>query len=623
MEENIFFFDKIVSSYHSWVVMGIIFCAMISYATEKISLELTSLFSIASLMMFFHFFPLFDEQGLLIFDLEQIIIGFANPALIAIIALLVIGQAIIKSNALNVIPKIIMTMSCNNAVVAIIFSLIIVVIISAFINNTPVVIIFIPIFAHIAKDLNISPSKVMMPLSFAAIAGGMITLIGSSTNLLIAGVTESLKLPPIGFFDFFVPGSIMAIVALLYIFLILPKLLPKRKNSDDNLEDDRIFVSQIVITQKSGFMGKKMIEGSLEELEHLTIRVITRKNEVFLPPFQDEMMVELEDTLTISGTKDNLHQLINKSPQLFVKNLHIEEDDSLLSEEKQKIDDESHFAEFVISPSSTMIGQTIKRVGFYRNYNCPIVGIQRRGSLIKNKMSAIRLLAGDLLLIMGKTEQLQNLRNNKDIIFTRWSLQSIGSIANIIKTLLIFTGAVTLSALNIVPITITAFTAAILLIFFKSINLKQASHAIDRNIFLIIVASIAMGNALQVTGGASFLADSFIAATAKLSNIGIISCFFLFVALMTNFLSNSATAVLFTPIAVNLALSLGIDPNILIYATIFACNCSFITPIGYQTNLLVMSPGRYKFRDFVFAGFPLAALMCTTYVGLLIFYFKI
>ena len=193
------FITKFIS-FHTWFVLGVIIVSMISYAWEKIPLELTSLLTITSLLLFFHFFPLYDLEGNESLNLETIFRGFADPALIAIISLLIVGQAVIQSNALDIVPKIIMKLTAGNAMVSIIFSLLIVVIISAFMNNTPVVVIFIPILAQIAKNLNIAPSKVMIPLSYAAIVGGMLTLIGSSTNLLISGAVQGLGLSPLGFF---------------------------------------------------------------------------------------------------------------------------------------------------------------------------------------------------------------------------------------------------------------------------------------------------------------------------------------------------------------------------------------------------------------------------------------
>ena len=618
LESHTLFIVKFIS-FHTWFVFGVIAFAMISYAMERISLELTSLFTLTALMVFFHFFPLLDHGGGVILNPETILLGFANPALITIVSLLIIGQAIIQSNALNVIPGIILKITRNNSTLAIVVSLIIVVLISAFMNNTPVVVIFIPILAQLAKDLNLSPSKVMIPLSYAAILGGMITLIGSSTNLLVSGTVVNLGLNPIGFFEFFVPGMIMSIVGMIYIVLFLPKILPDRAKGGDKYIDDRSFVTQINISGEYEFSGKKLVEGTLPGFPDITIRLIERKGRAVLPPFQDDMIIKKGDVIAVSGTRDALSRLVRQRPAIFIRNLHMGEK---VEQENEVINlEEANLAELVVAPASRVIGQTVEQAGLYSDYNCPVIGIQRKGNLIKTKISKLRLVAGDVLLVLGETEQLSNIRNNKDFILTRWSMQPISSLSRVVKTVVIFALIIILSAFNIVPIAITSFTAAALLIFLNCINIRQASRSIDGKISLMIVASIAMGHAMQVTGGASLLADNMLKITTGLSEIGVIAFFFIFIVIMTNILSNAATAVLFTPIAANLALKLGADPRILIYGVIFACNCSFVTPIGYQTNLLVMSPGKYKFLDFVKGGIPLALIMCFTYTMLIIYYF--
>jgi di/tricarboxylate transporter len=598
-------------TFHTWFVLAFIAVVVISYAYEKISIEMTSIFAISILMVFFHIFPLYDQAGKIILNPETILIGFANPALIAIIALLIIGQAIIASNALNVVPHLITKISRNSAFFSMILALLFVMIISAFMNNTPVVVIFIPILAEIARKLNISPSKVMIPLSYAAILGGMTTLIGSSTNLLVSGAMVDLGLKAIGFFDFVKPGAILASVGAFYILFILPRILPERVSVKEDVEDDRQFVSQVNISKASGFMGKQIKEGRLPKFNDITIRVIQRDNQTFLPPFQDHMEMMEGDVIAVSGTKKAIADLVSKKPKIFVKNMHMEEE----SNKDLQIDmQDANLAEIVISPASRMIGRTIKDAGFYSSYNCPVLAIQRKGSLVKTKITQLRLVAGDVLLVIGDTSKFIDLRNSKDVILTKWSTEEIGSFKKAIKTLAVFLAVILSSAFNILPIAIAAFVGAGFLIFLNCITLRQATRSIDIKITLMIVTSLALGLAMQETGAASMLAETIVKILAGRSAIIIILIMFIFTALMTNILSNSATAILFTPIAVNTAIQLGVDVRIFLYAVIFACNCSFITPIGYQTNLLVMSPGKYKFSDFVKGGAPLAILMCITYI---------
>ena len=612
------------ASFHTYFTIAVIFLALISFIWEKISLELTSMFVISILMLFFHFFPLLDPGGNIILSADALLLGFANPALITIVSLLIIGQAIVQSNALNVIPKFILYISRSNASFSIFLSLTFVIIISAFMNNTPVVVIFIPILSEIVKNLNIPTSKVMIPLSYASILGGMLTVIGSSTNLLISGTVNDLGLPPLQLFEFIIPGFIMASAGLIYITLFLPKLLPNNLSDLDRKTDDRPFVSQIVICQGSALINSEINQGYLPGFPDITLRIIERESKNFLPPFQDKFILKEGDVVTISGTRESLAELVHKRPDIFLKNLHFLEKAEPTENHNDKLNvNEANIAELIVAPASRLIGQTIKNAEFFTNYKCPVIGIQRKGNLIKTKMTQLRLIAGDVLLIVGDINNILDIKNNKDIILAKWTAQQVTSISRIIKTLIIFFAVIITSGLNIIPLSISSFTAASLLILLNCINIRQAARSIDRKVALLIVSAIAMGIALQSTGAASLIAETVINSFADLSIISIILCFFLFITIVTNLLSNAATAVLFTPIAVNLALQLTIDPKIFIYAMIFACNCSFITPIGYQTNLLVMSPGKYRFYDFVRSGIPLAIFLCYVYILIVKYYFNI
>ena len=235
----------------------------------------------------------------------------------------------------------------------------------------------------------------MIPLSYASILGGMTTLVGSSTNLLISGSVQNLGLPPLDFFEFIIPGSIMAFAGLIYIMYL--KTLPDNAKEHDSYIDDRPFISQINICSDSKLINTAIVEGYLPGFPDLTIRTIERDNNSFLPPFQDDMILLEDDIVTISGTRNDLATLVHKKPHVFIKNLHFleAEDDDLNDEidEKNKINiEEANLAELVVAPASRLIGNTIKNAEFYTNYDCPVIGIQRKGNLIKTKMTNFTLL---------------------------------------------------------------------------------------------------------------------------------------------------------------------------------------------------------------------------------------
>ena len=269
--------------------------------------------------------------------------------------------------------------------------------------------------------------------------------------------------------------------------------------------------------------------------------------------------------------------------------------------------------EAVVAPGSRMIGRNIEQIGFRHETGCLVLGIQRRSRMIRARMSDIRLEDGDVLLILGEADDVQGLRLNRDVIPLEWSATEIPDIRRAWRARIIFGASILAAVTGVVPIEVAALAGAAGMIAFDVLNIRQASRAVDRRIFLLVGAALAMGSALQFTGGAGFLAHAVVTIFQGAGPAVVLSAFFLLVSVMTNMLSNNATAVLFVPIAAGTANELGVDPMIFIYAVIFAANCSFATPMRYQTNLLVMGPGHYQFRDFLNVGGPLIIILWITF----------
>jgi di/tricarboxylate transporter len=269
--------------------------------------------------------------------------------------------------------------------------------------------------------------------------------------------------------------------------------------------------------------------------------------------------------------------------------------------------------EAIVAPGSRLIGRSIAQIGFHAQTNCVIVGIERRSRMIRTQMNTIRLEAGDVLLILGDLNDIRNLRSDRDILLLEYSMQGLPDPRNARIAALIFAGVVGVTATGLVPIAISAIAGATAMVALGCLNVRQAARAVDRRIYLLIGASLAMGAALERTGGAALIGEGLANAAGPLGPAVVISAFFILCAGLTNVLSNNATAVLFTPIAVSAANQLGIDEHILVLTVIFGSNCSFATPVAYQTNLLVMTPGHYKFRDFMVVGGPLIIVLWLVY----------
>jgi len=590
-------------SWQMWATFALIAGAIVLYAIERFPLEQTSLALLTSLLLLFHFAPLEiggNGAGTNL-DARALLAGFADPALIAVLALMVVGQGLIRTGALDESIRWFSRRFQRAPVLALALTLVIIATLSAFINNTPIVVIFIPVMAAIAERLNRGPSRLMMPLSFAAILGGMVTLIGSSTNLLVAGAATSMGQQPLGFFDFAVPGSLLAAVGLTYVIWILPRLLPERASMASEMAGEgKQFIAQIDVRPGSPLVGQSAVAGMTPHLQGITVRLIQRGEEGHLPPFEDVILAP-GDTVVVAATRKLLTEALERTPELVETGERVSDDTGRPAD--------NMLAEVMVTPASRVIGRSLRLVGFHYRTGCVILGVQRRSRMMRGRMEDIRLEAGDVLLVLGPRERVTELRFSREVLLIEWSTHELPSRRRAKAALAIFAGVVAIAATGIVPIALAALMGAVGMIGVGCLNIRQAARAVDRQVAMLVAAALAMGTALQATGGAAYLAQHLINTFAELGPAILLSALFALVAVMTNVLSNAATAVLFTPIAINTALALGVEPTAFIHAVIFAANCSFATPMGYQTNLLVMGPGHYRFIDYFRGGLPLIVLI--------------
>ena len=611
-----------IPALHMWVVLAVVAVAMVLYATDAFSMEVTSVVVISLLLLFFYLVPYVDAETGKRVGISLLLEGFANPALITVIALLVVGQAVVQTGALNEVASYILKCSRNRAYVAFFFVLVVVCVVSGLLNNTPVVVIFIPVLAAIAREVNMSVSKVMMPLSYVAIAGGMTTLIGSSTNLLVSGALVKMGLPALEFFEFTVMGWMLAGICFVYIFLLVPRLLPDRASMARSLvtEDGREFIAQIELEPTSEYLGRKLETGTFPDFSDITIRMIQRGEHAFLPPFEDDLVLRSGDIVIVAATRKEIGQLLSKAPSTLLQNLPGAEKITDVDDEDE-VDEDINLAEVIITPASRMIGRTLEQIAFHHNHHCVVLGIQRHSRVIRSRISEIRLAAGDVLLVVGKRQDVMMLQESKDLLLLEWLTEEVHSGSKAPIAGIIFASVVGLAAIDAVPIVITSFIGAGLTILTGCLNIRQARRAVDSQVIFIVAASLALGVALQATGGATYLAHQLIDVMDGAGPYTVMSALFAMMVVVTNILSNNATAVLFTPIAVGTAQELNVPYEPFVYAVIFASNCSFLTPIGYQPNLLVMGPGHYKFSDFLRAGAPLAIIVWVAYSFLAPWYY--
>ena len=466
----------------------------------------------------------------------------------------------------------------------------------------------------IATQRAVAPAHVFMPLSFLTILGGMTTLIGSSTNLLVAGVAARSGMS-IGFFDITMPGIVLALVGGFYVIKIMPRMLKPREVSGGRAIDagGKQFLGEIDIDEAHPFVGLTSRAGLFPGLGELMPRMILRDGETILPPF-DDVTLSPGDRLIVTASRKAFSKALS-SGNLAIRTIDPTGETNL--ERTRKIGPDMVMAEAVVAPGSRYAGRTMQYSGLRTQFGITLFGLQRKSRMARSALSDIRLEPGDTLLLCGRQSSINALRGNHDLLLLEYSAQTVPQSAKAGIAASIFFAIVMMSASGVLPIEVLAVSGACLMVASGCLTIGEAARAVDRQILMLVGASIAAATALEQTGGASLLAEGLIHLLSAAPTPVILSGFFLLIAILTNFLSNNATAVLFTPVALDLADRLGTSPAAFLACVIFAANASFATPIGYQTNLLVMGPGRYRFADYIKAGLPLVVLvwLCFTLVA--------
>ena len=593
-----------------WAVFAFILVGLVFYVFERAAMEVTSLGIICALLIFFHFFPVIHD-GVPALTPGRILQGFANPALITVLALLVMGQGMVRTGVLDRGANLLLGVGGGSLTVSLLLILVAAMAVSAFLNNIPVVVIFIPIMQALAHRYGRSASKLMIPLSYGSVLGGMTTLIGSSTNLLVNSALIEVKATPFGFFDFTIPGLVMASVGLIYVLLVAPRLLPDRYGMADSIVDGdgKHFVAQITVTAESELVGKDAPGGHFSVLPDKTLRMVQRGEQSILPPYED-FTVRPGDILVVSATRKALGNFLAEDPGLLYPDLEEDRDvPGQVTSGGRWLEGGQALAEVMVAPASGLAGLTLPQIGFRYKTHCIVLGLQRRSRMVRERITGIRLRAGDVLLVQGQPDDIAALKRFRDVVLLEWSAEELPVLDHAKRATLIFITVLALAASGVVPIVVAALTGAAAMVVVGVLNVRQAFQAVDPKIVTTIGAALALGVTLQETGGARYIAQGLLTTLGDAGPATILSLFFLLVAGLSNIISTKTAAVLFTPIAVDLAVAVGVEPQVLAVAVVFAANCSFASPLGYQTNLLVMGPGHYKFIDFVRAGTPLIVLM--------------
>lgn len=587
---------------HAMWALGLTVVALILFTRERIPLETSSLMVIVLLAVSFQIYPYKNSAGQILSPIT-FFAGFAHEALIAVCGLMVAGYALVRTGALDPIGRALAKLWSISPLLSVLITLVVSALLSAVVNNTPIVVLLLPIMMNVAIRTKNSPSGILMPMGLATLLGGMTTTIGTSTNLLVVSVASDMGLEKIGMFDFFVPAVMAGSVGILYLWLIAPKILPNRT---PNLEDSgpRIFTAHLHVPSGSFADGKTLTE-IIEKTEGaIQVSGIRRSESTFTVPLPDAK-IRAGDRLLVRDTPSQLKEYERTLGATLYSKGHEVNDDNPLSEDQQ------HLAELVIDRGSPMIHRSLNEVHFSDVYQLVTLAIHRKGKVLESMpqgMARTPLRLGDILLVQGSNESIEEVKRRGHFLVLDATTE-LPSTKYAPRAIMIMSMTILAAATGLIPISISAVAGSLAMVLCGCLKWQDIQRALSAQVILIVAASLALGTALTQTGATMYVAHEFVELTAGMSDRVIFSALMLLMAVLTNIVSNNAAAVIGTPIAISIATQLGLPPEAFVLAVLFGANMSYATPMAYQTNLLVMNAGGYTFMDFVKAGVPLTIII--------------
>jgi len=569
------------------MILAVVLGAMIIFITGKLRVDLVALCVLVVLLV------------LRLIKPEQALYGFANSATATVAAMFVMSAGLARTGLVEWLARSIDHVAGKSSRQLVFVLCITIGFLSAFILNTATVAIFIPVAISLAKSRRIPPSRVLIPLSYASQFGGVCTLIGTSTNILVNSIAVTNGLPRFDLFEFAPLGLIMSGVGILFLVLVAGRLLPKRKGEYGQLDKYRLvdYLIELQVKAKSPLIGKTWAESKSNDSDEIDLIKFIRAEKATSHP---------RDTKIKEGDILLLHGNIKKLMELKDNNGLTPIDDKV-NDQKLSSDD-IHLIEALVPPNSLLVERTLQSSSFYRRFGCRVLAVQRRGRTIRDRISEIRFDGGDTMLLQCDSKNVKFILDSNDLIVTN-ELTDLQLRKNRAFTAIsIMTAVVALAAFNIFPILIAALIGAVGMVISNCISLEEAYKAIDWKVIFLLGGILPLGIALQESGTAELLANSILHPLIKLGPVTILASLYLITAVLTETMSNNAAAILLAPIALSIAGMLDVSPRPFLIAITFAASTSFATPIGYQTNTMIYGPGGYRFYDYSRIGVPLNLL---------------
>jgi len=567
------------------LILGLTLSAVILFATEKLPVDLTAMIIMSAMLL----------SGII--TAEDAIGGFSNPATVTVGAMFVLSAGLFKTGAVNVVGNLLARVGKISFWLVLVVMMLVVGSLSAFINNTAAVAIFLPVALAIARDCKVGPGRLLMPLSFASMFGGVCTLVGTSTNILVSSIAERHGLAPIGMFEPTQLGLIFFAAGAAYMLLLGVRMIPDRANGEERgpVFGSGEYQTEIVLAPEARSVGKVLSQSPL--LQDLVIKGIDvfRDGKRLEEP-ADTLLLQAGDHLKVRCDLENFRKLRER------RGIALRQQGGVAKSE------EAVLVEAVVAPGSTLDGRSLQQARFRSRYGLQALAIRHRNNVRHENLEDVQLKAGDVLLFEVEQHHLDQLRDDRTFVLVSQVELPVFRKSRMLTAVAIVTGVVAAAASGFIPIVAGAIVGCILLVMTRCITLDEAYRSINWQVIFLLAGVLTLGTGLEKTGAARLLGGLMVETLGSLGPMALVSGIYLATSILTELMSNNATAALLAPIAIAAAESQGIDSRPLLMAITFAASASFMTPVGYQTNTLIYGPGQFRYADFLKVGTPLNIL---------------
>ncbi len=572
----------------SILVIAVAVGAMTLFVTERLRADIVAICVLAALLI------------LRLVSPSQALYGFASHATATVACMFVLSAGLVRTGLVDWLARRIDRLAGRGEASLLLTLCLTVAALSAVVVNTATVAIFIPVAIALARSRRIRSSRVLMPLSFASQFGGVCTLVGTSTNILVNSLAISAGLAGFGMFEFARLGVVMVGIGILYILVAGRHLLPRRDGEAQTIDKYRLsdYLAEFMVPETSSIAGKPWEQAVGDSAGDIRLIKVIRRKAALWPAGNE--VIEAGDVLLVHGNADRLMKIKDALGLDTVGESHVS-DEKLSSDEVKLI-------EALVPPQSHLANRTIRESALAQQWGCVILAIQRRGKVLRESLSNIRLEAGDSLLLQCGAKNVARILKSPHLVVTNELTELYLRKDRAVLSLFILLGVLVLAALNVLPVLYAAIIGSLAMVLMKCITIQEAYEAIDWRIIFLLGGILPLGLALQQSGAADWLAGSTIGRMSPAGPVAALAVIYIVTAVLTETMSNNAAAILLAPIAISIAAGLEVSPRPFLVAITFAASTSFATPVGYQTNTMVYTAGGYRFFDFTKVGVPLNLL---------------